>query len=1090
MTDDSEWATIALQLDNGRFLVQTPKNRESLLSMKKQIVSIAVVVLMTVALPVYLILAWSADSRELPRAEKGVLDLREWNFREQGVVQLRGEWEFYSQRFLPPSPPVMRMTEASLDVHSLNRVQKSYIAVPGKWDSALPDGQPDGFGTYRLRILLPDEQEDVYGVTMQNIRSASRVYLNDTEIGASGEPSRTADTGQPGNVPFTGFGKTDGSTLELTIHAANYSYASGGMVKPLLFGDTGSIQQVRNKALAMDLLVAAGFFLPALYFMVLYRLRKKELSLLYLGGFCFAALLYCLVQGEKLAGTIPGIPYEWILRIQLISSTLVYFFLLRYVSTYIEGLVHRIALWISTGCTVLLVAIGLLLPTIIMSTTEPVLLMYAIVSVLYSVYAMAKGLVMRPESVTYMTASMLSIMMTVVVTITNLVGRLEIKGLIAYEVLIFVSAQALLLAHRYAKSFYEVESLSHRLLTLDGLKDEFLANTSHELRTPLHGIINIAQSTIERSEGRLDEKQLSNLGLITAVGRRLSYLVNDILDFSNLKNGRLQLYLRAVDVRSAVYSVLEVLSHTVGKKRVVFITELPEELPRVLADEDRLSQILYNLLGNAVKFTNEGTITIRAESNERELKLTVEDTGIGIAKEHLQDIFQLFNRGGQSDQSPYSGTGLGLNITKQLIELHGGRIQVQSEVGKGSVFIFTLPLVDASHKQPVVTMSAELLDLNEYLIESELVRYGSLNETTAGKQTSASSSPGEQRAVLPADERQHTILAVDDDPINLQVLMELLSSPSCRVIAVDQGTEALEYVSGQERIDLVITDWVMPGMSGVELCRAIRESYSLAELPILLLTARDLPGDIEVGFEAGANDFLRKPVDAQELRVRVHTLLNIRSSAQEVVRSEMAFLQAQIKPHFLYNALNVIISTCTVDPDRAIELLMDLSQYLRGSFDFQNRDQTIPLQKELELVEAYVSLEQARFEERLQVEYDISEEAKALIPPLTIQPIVENAIRHGIMQRATGGLIQIVIHHEDSHIHIRVSDNGVGILPKLLPQLLIEGTHSNSVGLRNIHRRLMTLYGHGLDIKSTPGVGTTVSFKVPYKLPGEFAAKG
>lgn len=1085
MTDGSEWATIALQLDNDKLLVQTLKNRESLLSMKKQIVSIAVVVLLTVVLPVYLIISWSADSRELPRAEKGVLDLRDWNFREQGVVQLLGEWEFYPQRFLPPSIPVMRMTEASLDVHSLNMVQKSYISVPGRWDSALPDGEADGYGTYRLRILLPEEHEDVYGVTMQNIRSASRVYLNDTEVGASGLPSRTEDSGQPGNVPFTGFGKTDDSTLELIVHAANYSYASGGMVKPLLFGDSGSIQQVRHKALAMDLLIAAGFFLPALYFMVLYRLRKKELSLLYLGGFCFAALLYCLVQGEKLAGTIPGIPYEWILRIQLISSTLVYFFLLRYVSTYIEGLVHRVAVWISTGCTVVLVAIGLLLPTIIMSATEPVLLLYAIVSVLYSVYAMGKGLVMRPESVTYMTASMLSIMMTVVVTITNLVGRLEIKGLITYEVLIFVSAQALLLAHRYAKSFYEVESLSHRLLTLDGLKDEFLANTSHELRTPLHGIINIAQSTIERSEGRLDEKQLGNLGLITAVGRRLSYLVNDILDFSNLKNGRLQLYLRAVDVRSAVHSVLEVLSHTVGKKRVVFVTELPEELPRVLADEDRLSQILYNLLGNAVKFTNKGTITIRAEMNERELKITVEDTGIGIAKEHLQDIFQLFNRGGQSDQSHYSGTGLGLNITKQLIELHGGRIQVQSEVGKGSLFIFTLPLVDASNKKPDVTTSAELPDMNEYLVESELVRYGSLNETTAAKQTSASSPLPEQRDELSTDVRQHTILVVDDDQINLQVLVELLSSPSCRVIAVDQGTEALEYVSRQERIDLVITDWVMPGMSGVELCRAIRESYSLAELPILLLTARDLPGDIEVGFEAGANDFLRKPVDAQELRVRVHTLLNIRSSAQEVVRSEMAFLQAQIKPHFLYNALNVIISTCTVDPDRAIELLMDLSQYLRGSFDFQNRDQTIPLQKELELVEAYVSLEQARFEERLQVEYDISEEAKALIPPLTIQPIVENAIRHGIMQRATGGHIQIVIHHEDGHIHIRVSDDGVGILPKLLPQLLTEGTHSNSVGLRNIHRRLMTLYGHGLDIKSTPGAGTTVSFKVPYKLPGE-----
>lgn len=180
-------------------------------------------------------------------------------------------------------------------------------------------------------------------------------------------------------------------------------------------------------------------------------------------------------------------------------------------------------------------------------------------------------------------------------------------------------------------------------------------------------------------------------------------------------------------------------------------------------------------------------------------------------------------------------------------------------------------------------------------------------------------------------EAEHTILIVDDDPVNRQVLFNLLSTERYRVIAADSGAAALKLREEHPSIDLVITDWMMPRMSGLELCRKLRENSSLSELPILMLTARGLPEDIRMGFQAGANDFLSKPVDAGELRARVRTLIEMRASVQEVIRTEMAFLQAQIKPHFLYNALNVIIATCAVNPDKATDLLIELSQYLRGA---------------------------------------------------------------------------------------------------------------------------------------------------------------
>lgn len=330
-----------------------------------------------------------------------------------------------------------------------------------------------------------------------------------------------------------------------------------------------------------------------------------------------------------------------------------------------------------------------------------------------------------------------------------------------------------------------------------------------------------------------------------------------------------------------------------------------------------------------------------------------------------------------------------------------------------------------------------------------------------------------------SDNHSFTVMVVDDDPINLQVLINLLSMENYKVIAVDNGMNALVELSGKRRIDLVITDWMMPEMSGLELRREIRERYELSKLPVLMLTARDFAGDVQTGFSAGINDFLSKPVDAIVLRARVRTLLQLCQSVQESIRSELAFLQAQIKPHFLYNALNTMISICPTDPEKATSLLLDLSCYLRSSFDFQSRDQVVTLEKELELVRSYIALEQARFGKRLRIVYDMDEHVSGFIPPLSIQPIVENAVRHGIMQKAAGGTIVLTIEQIGETIKVTVSDDGLGMKPERLNMLLQEQPRREGVGLINIHRRLISLYGKGLSVASEWKIGTTISLEVP-----------
>ncbi|GIP40491.1 hypothetical protein J31TS4_37710 [Paenibacillus sp. J31TS4] len=1014
--------------------------------------------LLVVLLPLYWAVQGLLESRPYPEAVQGVLDLSGYSLEQEGPVELLGEWEFYRGQLLTPEQfGPGRSAEAE------EPRLTGYVGIPGKWNDYIseePGRHATGYGTFRLRVQLGADSGAVYGVHTNNIRTANKLYLNGQLAGQSGTPGAGPAATAANNIPYTAYAASDGDQVEILVQIANYSYSSGGMIYPILFGTTQDIGNSREWGAFGDLVSAVGFALLGVYFLVLYRLRPGENALLYLGLFCLAGFVYTLTHGEKLIGELlPGLSYEAVLRTQLVATAFVYFSLLHYVAASLPTVVHRRVLMLSKTVTALLLAGPLFLPTLVFAKYEVPILVYSLLVVCYVGYALLKGLRLSAEDTGYLLISVESILVVLLDRILNVFGVLDNRYLAAYEMLIFVIAQSLLLAKRHARSFVEVEDLSRKLLTLDGLKDEFLANTSHELRTPLHGILNIAESMLDGAAGPVTAKQAGNLGMIVSTGRRLTFLIQDLLDFAKLKHGELKLRPQPVDVDAAVYTVLEVIEHTTGGRDLRFVRHIPDDLPAVHMDEDRLRQILYNLLGNAVKFTLRGEIRVTAARTGEMVKLSVADTGIGIAEDRLPGIFQAFDQAGSSVDPSYGGTGLGLSITKKLVELGGGRIWVESRLGEGSVFHFTLPA--ASGRSEAVSGRAAAM------------------EAAAGLEGAAAGPAADPPPAVEAREPFETaVLIVDDDPVNLQALRGLLASEPCEVIAVHSGAEALEELAANPLVALVITDWMMPGMSGLELSRAIRERFSLSDLPILMLTARSRPEDIQVGFQAGINDFLSKPVDGRELRARVRTLLELQRSVRQAVRTEMAFLQAQIKPHFLYNVLNTLIAICPSDPQATTRLLIELSKYLRGSFDFQNRDQLIPLHKEMELVESFLALEKARFEERLRVEIQVKAPPQLLIPPLTIQPIVENAVRHGIMRRASGGLIRLTVEEKGGGLAVTVADDGVGIEPQRLQELLAGSKSAGGVGLLNIHRRLMTLYGEGLLLESEPGRGTTVRFKV------------
>lgn len=381
-----------------------------------------------------------------------------------------------------------------------------------------------------------------------------------------------------------------------------------------------------------------------------------------------------------------------------------------------------------------------------------------------------------------------------------------------------------------------VQERTAELIYANQTKNEFLASTSHELRTPLSAILGFSELLLAGMRGPLNEKQTRDIQLIQASGEHLLKLINDILDVSKIEAGKFDLQFENVSINEVCLSGLSLIKQLSQKKSINVEYSLSSSTPVIYADPRRLKQILVNLLNNAIKFTPEKGkvwLEVQTDAERGQARFSVRDTGIGIAPDDLKKLFQPFVQLDSRLNRQYEGTGLGLMLVKKLIEMHNGAIEVESEVNSGSCFTAIFPWTEKTETKEC---------------ESPVTDRG---EEKAGE-------------VSAVPKGKNSILLAEDNEGNITLLKDYLEYKGYQVSIARNGNEAL-FQANKLAPDLILMDIQMPQMDGLEATRRLRATPGFAAVPIVMLTAFAMPDDHKRCLEAGADDYLSKPVNLKLL---------------------------------------------------------------------------------------------------------------------------------------------------------------------------------------------------------------------------------
>lgn len=741
-----------------------------------------------------------------------------------------------------------------------------------------PTGKTQHYAMSATFELAPGDlsSTEPAGIFIRGIGDNYRLYLNgklirdEMHLDANGAIA-VRKTAMGITVPISAEALKPGKNTIVfhLVGTANAGSQANPAVPGLFFSKDYSLDLLssinRHYSEQLDLCLLSVYLFFGFYHLLIYFRRMSEVYNAYFSLFAIALAVYGFARSYTIYNYVND--SSWVTRLENVSvSLLIPLFLLFIHSYFFRHEKRETALVVITGFNFICSFVFLILPFELIAFLAVTWKYAALPAILiYGPYLIYQAIVKNARDARVLAVGLILFVLTAVFDLLRDTLKLfAMEPLFPYAFFAFVLSIAGILANRFMMVYNETDRLNAQLemkneslRELDRVKDEFIGTISHEIRTPLNGIVGLAEALAADPTRNTDPDSRRALTLISDGGRRLSRLVGDLIEFVQLRNHELKIHPVPINLSECVDIVISLTAPLLGQKPVKIHNEIPPDLSPVMADPDRLQQILFNLVWNAIKFTEAGSVTIRAIQSGRRtgdpVEIQIEDTGIGVPLEKQDLIFESFRQADSSVSRPYGGAGLGLSITRYLVELHGGRIRLQSNPGSGSLFSFTLPGAFDQATAPVERRNADAYAASAPVLEK---RY-------------------DVHPRMPS-----RILAVDDEPTNLEVLQNQLRLDGYEVIVASSGEEAMAIINSNAP-DLVILDVMMPKMSGYQVCEEIRKSFSIHELPILLITARNQITDLLKGFDAGANDYLTKPFEFRELSARARNLLLVKHASRE-----------------------------------------------------------------------------------------------------------------------------------------------------------------------------------------------------------------
>ncbi len=748
----------------------------------------------------------------------GEVSLNDRFFTEEEDINLDGKWRFYWKELVNPEGPT-----------DLER-RPVFVDVLKPW-SDLPTEKGNyharGYASYELTIFSTKESDDL-AIRVPEYYSSYELFLNGESISQNGKVASNISDAEPYWLPKVVSIKLKKGQNRLVLHVANFHHHKGGSVAAMSLGPASRFFFFKNMAVSGSLFIAGALLISAVFSLIVYYFQRTDFAFLFFGLFALSYIYRIIGTDTYIFHEIfQGLSWHAAIRLEYLS---LYISVIFFTYFYKHLIARRAPEWIFHTIAVAsaLLAISVMLPTQVFTAFVDYYLIFIALALVTTTFFYLRVIRWSHTMSWFTTAAIGSLLMVMALKMFAFFGfSVNHLWLSFFGYFVFVVSQTIALSQRFGYNMRNHISQSENAVIS---QRNFMNTVSHELRTPMNAILGMTDFL---SKTKLEADQKAKLETIRKNSEQLNGLLLDLLNFSAIDNGELKLESRKFELKDVVDRALEQAGVNNLKTGITFKLDYDENIPGELAgDPERLGQVIYHVVGNAVKFTSRGIIGFAlrldsVEGNRVKLHMKVSDTGVGIKPEELNKVIQAFNQGDEGNTRKHGGTGLGLTIAANVIELMDGEMWIDSDEGKG-----TTVSADFILKTPRLNLSKHADELKE---EKKTKKIEGLR-----------------------------ILYAEDNPINQKLLVMIMKTMGYQVDIANNGLEAWEMAITKS-YHIIFMDVQMPKMDGIEATKRIIKDQPQRPI-IIAVTANAEVADQKRCIEAGMNDFIPKPFNAKMLK--------------------------------------------------------------------------------------------------------------------------------------------------------------------------------------------------------------------------------